>query len=401
MAPQESAAKQIAIVGSSAAGLYTAMLLARRGVQVQVLERAPALDPIPRTLIVTRHLRKLLGPVAEPAIVNEINRFELFTDGRSATIQLAKPDLVIERSALIRNLALQAQHAGTQINFGRKFVKLEGTSGGIKVITENSSGSTPGTQQENWNGDQEFGAVIGADGASSKVAESAGWPRQNTVPLVQAIVKLPADYPPGTVRVWFIPDDTPYFYWLIPDSPTHAALGLIGEDGAATRLALNNFMVKRNFEPISFQGARIPVYERWVPVERSVGNGKVYLVGDAAGQVKVTTVGGIVTGFRGAEGVAESILTGGSNKSLKKLRRELDLHLLIRRGIHHFQQQDYSGLVDLLNASARESLSTYTRDEAARVLWHVFRKQPRLLLVGLRGLLTGRTPLSAARRAML
>jgi digeranylgeranylglycerophospholipid reductase len=394
VAPQDTAPKQIAVVGSSAAGLYTAMLLARRGVRVQVMERAATLEPIPRTLIVTRHLRQLLGPVAEPAIVNEINRFELFTDGRSATIQLAKPDLVIERSTLIRNLAEQAQLAGTQIKFGRKFVKLEGTASGVKVVTENSSAPS-GEAGENH---QEFSAVIGADGASSKVAESGGWPRQNTVPLVQAIVKLPKDYPAGTVRVWFVPDDTPYFYWLIPDSPTHAAIGLIGEDGAATRLALTNFLIKRDFEPISYQGARIPVYERWIPVERSVGNGKVYLVGDAAGQVKVTTVGGIVTGFRGAEGVAESILNGGSGKSLKKLRRELDLHLLIRRGLHHFQQEDYSGLVDLLNASARESLSNYTRDEAASVLWHVFRKQPRLLLIGLRGLLTGRASLSNGRR---
>ena len=390
MLPQETLPKKIAVVGASAAGLYTAAMLARRGLQVQVLERSPALEPISRTLIVTRHLRQLLGAVAEPSIVNEINRFELFTDGRSATIQLAKPDLVIERAALIRSLAQQAQVAGAQIGFGRKFVKLEGTAAGVRIVTENNSG---GAQQE-----QELDAIVGADGASSKVAESGGWPRQNTVPLVQAIVKLPKDYPPGTVRVWFIPDDTPYFYWLIPDSGTQAAIGLIGEDGAATRLALNNFLSKRNFEPVSYQAARIPVYERWIPVERKVGNGKVYLVGDAAGQVKVTTVGGVITGFRGAEGVAEAILNGGPGQSLKKLRRELDLHLLIRRGLHHFQQKDYSGLVDLLNVSAKQSLSVYTRDEAARVLWHVFRKQPRYLLIGLRGLLTGRLFSGAARR---
>jgi hypothetical protein len=72
--------------------------------------------------------------------------------------------------------------------------------------------------------------------------------------------------------------------------------------------------------------------------------------------------------------------------------------MLIRRGLHHFQQMDYSGLVDLLNVSAKQSLSVYTRDEAARVLWHVFRKQPRYLLIGLRGLLTGRLFSGAARR---
>ena len=103
--------------------------------------------------------------------------------------------------------------------------------------------------------------------------------------------------PPDTVRVWFIPDDTPYFYWLIPESADRGALGLIGVDGQETRRCLERFMEKRHFTPLSFQGARIPVYNGWVPVERKLGAGSVYLVGDAAGQVKVSTVGGVVTGF--------------------------------------------------------------------------------------------------------
>ena len=121
---------------------------------------------------------------------------------------------------------------------------------------------------------------------------------------------------------------------------------------------------------------------------RRVGNGEVYLVGDAAAQVKVTTVGGIVTGFRGALGVAEAILNGGFSRELKKLRRELDLHLLLRRSLHDFQQSDYSRLVDLLNAPALRSLGEYSRDEAWKILWRVCLRQPRLVLLGLRGLLT-------------
>jgi flavin-dependent dehydrogenase len=230
--------------------------------------------------------------------------------------------------------------------------------------------------------------VVGADGAQSSVAQAAGWPRQPTVPLIQAVVQLPAGMPRDTVRVWFIPDDTPYFYWLIPESADRGVLGLIGVDGQETRRCLERFMAKRQFTPLAFQGARIPVYNKWIPVERRLGQGHVYLVGDAAGQVKVSTVGGVVTGFRGAFGVSEAILNGGRSKELRALRRELDLHLLIRRSIHSFQQADYSRLVDWMNDAMRRSLSSVTRDEAGRVLWHVCRNQPRLLLIGLRGLLT-------------
>jgi flavin-dependent dehydrogenase len=366
-------------VGGSAAGLFTAALLARRGKSVQIFERAERFDPAHRTLIVTHRMRELLGPLAEPAIVNEIRRFELFTDGRSATVPLDRPDLVVERSRLIHELAKDAQAHGATVQFGQRFASLQPSRRGIELTFE------PGDKSSR---DQvTVGTVVGADGAQSAVAQAAGWPRQPTVPLIQAVVKLPAGMPPDTVRVWFIPDDTPYFYWLIPESPDRAVLGLIGVDGQETRRCLDLFMEKRHFTPLGFQGARIPVYNGWVPVERAVGQGIVYLVGDAAGQVKVSTVGGVVTGFRGALGVSQAILNGGRSRELRSLRRELDLHLLIRRSIHRFEQRDYSRLVDWMNDAMRRSLSRVTRDEAARVLWHICRTQPRLLLVGLRGLL--------------
>jgi flavin-dependent dehydrogenase len=120
-----------------------------------------------------------------------------------------------------------------------------------------------------------------------------------------------------------------------------------------------------------------------------VGNADVFLVGDAAAQVKVSTIGGIVTGFRGARGVADAILRNGRSLELTALRRELDTHWLIRRALHHFQQKDYSQLVDLLNTATRQCLGKVNRDESMRLLWNVFRRQPRLVLLGLRGLLMG------------
>ncbi len=376
--PQNS---PVAVVGGSASGLFAASLLARRGAPVQVFERAETMEPVSRTLIVTHKLRTLLGRAAAGSVVNEIRRFELFTDGRAAKIQLNEPDLIIERSTLIRGLADEARRAGAQITLGRRFHGLHSNGAGLVLDLERSA---DGGREE-----VRTQTVIGSDGAASRVAQSAGWPRQETVPLVQAIVELPKDMPAETVRVWFVPDDTPYFYWLIPDSANRGVLGLIGESGQETRKHLERFLEKRKLEPISFQGARIPVYNRWVPVKRRVGAGDVYLVGDAAAQVKVTTVGGIVTGFRGALGVAESILNQGESRELRRLRRELDMHLLLRRSLHHFQQSDYSRLVDLLNDSARRSLSDYSRDEALKVLWHICLSQPRLILMGLRGLLTG------------
>ena len=114
---------EIVVVGGSAAGLFTAAALARGGRAVRVLESKSDFEPDPRTLIVTDHFRNQLGASAGTSILNEIRRFELFTDGRSAQIALTKPDLIIERSKLIPGLAKEAQQAGAQVSFDSRFIR--------------------------------------------------------------------------------------------------------------------------------------------------------------------------------------------------------------------------------------------------------------------------------------
>ncbi|HTW22397.1 MAG TPA: NAD(P)/FAD-dependent oxidoreductase [Candidatus Baltobacteraceae bacterium] len=390
--PTRTNSPNITVIGGSAAGLFTSVLLARQGLAVRVLERIETLEPEARTLIVTHRMRGILGRAAEDSVLNEIRRFELFTDGRTATVTLNHPDLIIERRKLIQGLAAQAQQAGAKIDLGHRFHGLHPNGRGLVVEAERLG---DGVREE-----IRADTVIGGDGAASGVARAAGWSPLETVPLVQAIVPLPKDMAADTTRVWFVPDDTPYFYWLIPESRERGALGIIGEDGAHTRRCLERFLEKRGLEPTEFQAARIPVYNRWIPVQRQLGQSSVYLVGDAAAHVKVSTVGGTVTGFRGAIGVAESILGGGESRELRSLRRELDLHLLLRRSLHHFQQSDYSRLVDMLNDPAKRSLGEYSRDEAWKILWRVCLRQPRLMLLGLRGLLMRGRPPERAKQSV-
>ncbi|MDE3137686.1 MAG: NAD(P)/FAD-dependent oxidoreductase, partial [Acidobacteriota bacterium] len=315
-------ASSVAIIGGSAAGLYTAWLLSRGGRRVRVYERSERLEPSPRTLIVTSRMREILGSLGEPSVVNEIRRFEIYSDGRSAEFSLHQPDLIIERSTLIRQLAEQAGAAGAQLVLGRRFLGLSTEAGGPAIELERREDGAKETVPAR--------VIVGADGVASKVARSAGWPKAETVPLLQAMVRLPRDYPHDTVRVWFVPEDTPYFYWLIPENGDQGALGLIGEDGEKTRRSLQRFLERHHFEPLEYQGARIPVYTGWVPVHRRCGQADVYLVGDAAAQVKVSTVGGIVTGLRGAQAVAKAILHSDGAGELRSLRRELNLHLFVR-----------------------------------------------------------------------
>jgi flavin-dependent dehydrogenase len=245
------------------------------------------------------------------------------------------------------------------------------------------------------NGDEDLveesgDVLVGADGTFSKVAQKGGWPRQPTVPLLQAVVELPKDMAPDTTRVWFLPEETPYFFWLIPHSPTHGVLGLIAEEENRGLISLERFLQKKSLVPVDFQSARTPLYTRWIPTHRKIGESDVYLVGDAAGHVKVTTVGGIVTGLRGALGVAEAILNGQYSSELQALRKELGVHRLIRKSLHGFTQADYSRLLDILNPASKRSLGVYTRDQANKLLSNLLLRQPRFLFLGLRALLIDR-----------
>jgi flavin-dependent dehydrogenase len=327
-------------------------------------------------------VRGLLGPVGDGSIVNEIRTFELFADGVVASVGLHRPDVIVERSALVCGLADQAQVSGADIRLGRSFIRAEASSDGMSVVSQDSR-----TKREEAIPSQ---TLVGADGAMSRVARDGGWPQQTTVPLVQALVQCPTGLPSDTVRVWFRPHETPYFYWLIPEGDGRGVVGLIGERRHAVRSHLDGFLRERNLAPIAYQAARIPLYQRWRPVRKRVRSGAVYLVGDAAGHVKSTTVGGLVTGFRGAEAVAETIL-GRRTSLFRSLRVELDLHVMVRRILQRFGESEYKRLLGLIRPAEHRLLSGYTRDETSRLLWRLCAREPRFALLALRGLMGGRS----------
>ncbi len=371
--------KDVAIIGASAAGLLTAKKLADHGMAVKVFEAADHIDPTPRTLIVTNHLPKMLGQIYQSSLVNVIHRFELYADGRVAEISLRQPDLVIERSKLLHELAAQAKNSGAEIFTNHRFLNLKPNGKQLAFSIVNNGNGKPVEEYTN--------ILVGADGAFSRVAKSGGWPKPTTVPLIQTVVKLPKDMASDCTRVWFLPEVTPYFFWLIPHSSTHGVLGLIAEQEKQGRMHLEHFLETKGVVPIEFQSAMIPLYTQWVPVCRKIGQGDVYLVGDAAGHVKATTVGGVVAGFRGAVTVVDTILNKKNGTNLKVLRRELDLHALVRKMLQGFTQTDYIKLFDMLNSSVMRSLASFNRDETVKLLFNLFLSQPKFLLLVLRTLL--------------
>jgi flavin-dependent dehydrogenase len=125
---------KIIIIGASVSGLYAASLLSKTGADVEVYERSGALDFASRTYIVTDKINEVLGFVPKEAILNEVKYVELFSRSRSATIELARPDLIIERQKLLLLLKRMAEEAGAKIFLGRRFQSFASSGEGVNVV---------------------------------------------------------------------------------------------------------------------------------------------------------------------------------------------------------------------------------------------------------------------------
>ncbi len=365
-------ASEICVVGGSAAGLFAAYLLAREGRRVRLFDSNDVMHTTSRTLITTSRLAEALGFFPHDAVINEIKEIELCSRQCSVTIPMMQPDLVVERAAIVRLLARKAVEAGVEIRGGCKFLDLKpGPEGVTMIIRDIYRGYVEEIPTR---------TLIGADGTFSRVAKLACVKSHDTTPILQAIVKLPEAAGAHTTRVWFEPEDTPYFYWLIPESQTRAAVGLISENGKDSRIKLERFLSRLKMKPIEMQAARVPSYTHTARPWRRMDGADIYLVGDAAAQVKVTTVGGLVTGLRGARAAANAILNGANySKELRSLRRELGMHLIIRTALNRFRSADYDSLLRLLNKKTIELLGLYSRDQASAMLCRILLAQPRFL----------------------
>jgi hypothetical protein len=100
---------------------------------------------------------------------------------------------------------------------------------------------------------------------------------------------------------------------------------------------LRRFLAARRLEATGYQAAQVSTHGFNAQPWARIGGNDVLLLGDAAGQVKLTTVGGVVTGLRGARAATSALLRHGDYVAeLQGLKRELDLHLVLRRVLDRF-----------------------------------------------------------------
>ncbi|MEO9319478.1 MAG: NAD(P)/FAD-dependent oxidoreductase [Nitrososphaera sp.] len=336
-------AVDVVVVGGSISGLLAAREIAAAGCSVIVLEEDPEIGT-------PEHCGGLVSikGIEQLGIVPDYRAFE---NDRISRARVSSPSshfeidarnqkvVVLDRRALDKQAAMQAQQQGAQIRVRCRMLSCSDAAGTSRRYEIKTS---EGIMQADF--------IVDAAGVSSIIK------RQRTGVLQSAQYEVYAPWiTPETIEVDFDQDKFPGFFgWVIPTSDGAAKIGVAGQ-GINSASALESYIDSKGKSAV-VRKVYAPI---WVggPIREFV-EGRTVKIGDAAGQSKPTTAGGIYTcgmgGIIAGRSIAKAIMTG-DEKALEEyqagwertFKSEFDRMLLARRLL---QRLDNKALDEIISA---------------------------------------------------
>ena len=241
--------------------------------------------------------------VSRNSILNEISGVVVYPphEDRFVVESSVTRAYVVDRSALNQELMDAAMEEGAQLRTSVRAVQLESERIKLKHLADSTSA---------W---FEPNIVLGSDGPYSDIRRELGLPDPGKyLHGIQAVSRCELN-DQSLVEVHFGSDiATGFFGWVIPlgrDGLARIGLASVNRDGLLERL--ERLLDRKSAgEPQSLSSGPIPI---GVPNVSASGN--VGLVGDAAGQVKPTTGGGIYPGSKSARIAGEMAAAVCDNSS--------------------------------------------------------------------------------------
>lgn len=276
----------LVVVGGGPAGAVTASTAAGAGARVLLLERAPRRPPR-CTGLVGPALLELLS-IPKHLVLREVSALRLYAPGgKTAEFRFARPKgYVLDRVAFDRWGVERAAQAGAAV---RAPVAATGLTGRVLRTTA---------------GPVRYDFLAGADGAESAVRRWVGLPPPGEILVgVQAVVRSPAgpvrSEPTGNaVELHLGRELAPGgFAWAVPAEEGLLRVGLLTTAWREGRARLARFLSLRfpQVRVVRWESGLVPLG----PPARTAGE-RSLLVGDAAGQVKPLSGGGLLFGAVGA-----------------------------------------------------------------------------------------------------
>jgi len=296
------------VIGGGPCGSFTALNLARLGVNVKVFEEHGEIG-VPSHC--AGHLSitglKLLGLYPLPSRIVE-NTFygAIFHSpkGKEFSVRLSSPvTCVVNRVLFDKHVAEMVEDAGAHYSLNSIVESL---------ITENDF--VKGVIVRRGNIEERFSAkvVVDAGGVSSRILRQAGLSASDPktfVNAVQAEVENVKNLNPDMVEVFLGKDYAPGLYaWLVPKHDGKANVGLATNTGnpkkLLQKLMYNHPIASKKLHAAKLSRISFHPIPLGGPIPKTYSNGFL-AVGDAASQVKPTTGGGVIFGMMCARVAAE------------------------------------------------------------------------------------------------
>ena len=272
--------QQIVVIGGGPIGAAVARFTAEKGARVLLVERRSRPSEVPAcTGLVSPRTLTALG-VSKRPILRSIRAVTVHgPGGRCLSLRTDNAKaVVLDRNALEEELLARAAKADVEMRMGAEARVLP--SGRVELTARRGIETLDPT------------IVIGADGPESRVAKAAGL--ASAVPwLFGAQATIKADVSETDCVDVYFQDDGSLFAWRVPAEEGMIRVGVLCPAGSDPASRLHDLLVQR-FDGaciLARVGGRIP----GAPLPKTV-SGRFLLVGDAAGQVKPLSGGGLFTG---------------------------------------------------------------------------------------------------------
>ncbi len=312
--------KQVNVVGAGTAGLLLAGIVAKNWIEVNVYDRKkiPAYPPSASGILSIKGLDST-GIDYKKAVINTLYGARIHAGSKTLFVSSKEPKAhVVDRILLNKAYMDFAKKNGAKIVLGKQISE--------KDLEE-----------------MKQGIIVGADGALSTVSRyfRMGYVKKYVVTYRAEYI---SNNDEKSVDIYLDPEVAPgFFAWICPLSKRKIEAGIGIESMGNARSAFEKFINKyagwlNEKRQTGAYASIIPLISRKKIVDEK---NRVLLVGDAAGQVKASTGGGVVLGSKGAMLAARAIVENISrNTSLeayeKQFRKRFGMDMRLHELIHSF-----------------------------------------------------------------
>lgn len=346
----------VVVVGAGPVGSTAARYAAMNGAKVLLLEEHSSIgSPVGCTgLLSTRAVEECELRPSDEFVFNSVRgAFVHAPDGQCLPIDGKKTKAyVVSRKNFDRNLAIMAVEEGVELSLKTRAVGLEKENSGAGAGKKGSgSGSEnrknhPVKLEVLRNGKPETistSVVIGADGVKSRIASYAGLGKPARIlPGIQ--IEAPYASDDSDFVELFPGSSAPgFFAWTVPlnEKISRIALALDpglacknGHGGNSSLFYLEKLLCSNPHIKARYSGGMLDFVVGGIPIgpqEKTFSDG-ILLAGDAAGQAKPTSGGGVYTGAFAAK-IAGKIAAEAALERDNSSRRLSEYDRLWRKGL--------------------------------------------------------------------